>query len=199
MTTRQMFEYALIELNKAEAPSLLLEDYNYFINKAVQQYVNKVYNAYELDQQRTDDLRVLKSSAVLTPIQLNEATTANLYNADYTVELPDNYFHVLSCVVEYSIEKEFKCYEKNTTVQFGAKRLTADMFSGIINNYYMRPMYKRPYFYVNNSGYDFIKADHIKPEDATDNADEHDSNFIGTNSKNEVTYNNHVNYQNGSE
>ena len=140
MTARQMFEYALIELNKVEAPSLLLEDYNYFINKAVQQYVNKVYNAYELDQQRTDDLRVLKSSSVLTPIQLNEATTANLYNADYTVELPDNYFHVLSCVVEYSIEKEFKCYEKNTTVQFGAKRLTADMFSGIIINYYMRPM-----------------------------------------------------------
>ena len=24
------------------------------------------------------------------------------------------------------------------------------MFSGIINNYYMRPIYKRPYFYINN-------------------------------------------------
>ena len=35
MTSKQVFEYALVELNKREAPSLLLEDYNYFINKVV--------------------------------------------------------------------------------------------------------------------------------------------------------------------
>ena len=67
MTARQLFEYALIELNKVQAPSLLLEDYNYFINKAVNQYINKVYNLYEINQQKSDDLRVLKASAVLTP------------------------------------------------------------------------------------------------------------------------------------
>ena len=71
MTAKQLFEYALIELNKREAPSLLLEDYNYFINKAINQYINKVYNAYELDQQRSDDLRVLKSTAILTPFLNN--------------------------------------------------------------------------------------------------------------------------------
>ena len=43
MTSNQMFEYALIELNKVQAPSLLLEDYNYFINKAINQYINKIY------------------------------------------------------------------------------------------------------------------------------------------------------------
>ena len=32
MTARQLLEYATIELNKVQAPSLLLEDYNYFIN-----------------------------------------------------------------------------------------------------------------------------------------------------------------------
>ena len=41
MTAKQLFEYALIELNKREAPSLLLEDYNYLFNKAINQYVNK--------------------------------------------------------------------------------------------------------------------------------------------------------------
>lgn len=70
MTAKQLFEYALIELNKKEAPSLLLEDYNYFINKAVNQYINKIYNAYDVTQQKTDDLRVLKATAVLTPINL---------------------------------------------------------------------------------------------------------------------------------
>jgi hypothetical protein len=41
MTARQMLEALLVELNKVNAPSLLLEDYNYFINKAINQYVNK--------------------------------------------------------------------------------------------------------------------------------------------------------------
>ena len=67
MKAKQVFEYALVELNKREAPSLLLEDYNYFINKAINQYVNKMYNLYDMNQQKSDDLRVLKGSAILTP------------------------------------------------------------------------------------------------------------------------------------
>ena len=63
MTSRELYEYALIEMNKVEAPSLLLEDYNYFMNKAVQQYINKVYNRYDINQQSSDDIRVLKSTA----------------------------------------------------------------------------------------------------------------------------------------
>lgn len=63
MSERELYEAALIEMNKVEAPSLLLEDYNYFMNKAVQQYINKVYNRYDINQQSTDDIRVLKSTA----------------------------------------------------------------------------------------------------------------------------------------
>lgn len=35
-------------------------------------------------------------------------------------------------------------------MHFGVKKLTSDMFSQIINNYYMRPSYKQPYFFINN-------------------------------------------------
>lgn len=35
MTLLEVFEATLIEINKVKAPSLLLEDFNYFINKAV--------------------------------------------------------------------------------------------------------------------------------------------------------------------
>ena len=156
MTARQLFEYALIELNKVQAPSLLLEDYNYFINKAVNQYINKVYNLYEINQQKSDDLRVLKASAVLTPslqtiYPKQSAGVGNpLFKTTYEVDLPDDYLHILNCVVEYTVTSRFKCYDAGTQVHFGAKRLTSDMFSQIINNYYMRPSYKNPYFYINN-------------------------------------------------
>lgn len=158
MTCRELYEYALIECNKLEAPSLLLEDYNYFINKAVQQYVNIIYNRYDVNQQSTDDLRVLKTSAIVTltkggtlPKEENtDFKTSALFGASYTGELPKDYLHMLNCIVEYEVKQPFKCYEPTEKVQFAARRLTSDMFSGILNNAYMRPMYKRPYYYINN-------------------------------------------------
>jgi len=148
MTGRQVFEYSLIELNKVEAPSLLLEDYNYFINKAIINYSNKRYNVYDVNQQSTDDLRVLKGTSIITGMT---AKTGNkLQGATYVGDLPQDYFHILNCIVEFTATKRFKCYTPNEAVYFGAKRLTADMYSQIINNFYLKPSYKNPYFYLHN-------------------------------------------------
>lgn len=155
MTARDLYEFALIELNKLEAPSLLLEDYNYFINKAVQQYINLVYAKSEMDQQSTDDIRVLKTSSVLTPNKIVDhsdySKLANgMFQSTYYVDLPADYMHLLNCIIEYKLKINFKCYDANDVVYFSAKRLTSDMYSQIINNVYMRPMYKRPYYYLSN-------------------------------------------------
>lgn len=162
MTARQVYEGVLIELNKVEAPSLLLEDFNYLFNKAVSQYINTRYNIYDINQQTTDDVRVLKATAIL-PVKLaadaytgddvtgNGVTASNaLYGATYEVILPSDYLHILNCVCNYKVKKQFKCYNPDSFVQFSARRLTSDLWSQIINNFYMRPMYKRPYFYIHN-------------------------------------------------
>ena len=143
-------------MNKLEAPSLLLEDYNYFINKAVQQYINLVYAKLEIDQQSTDDIRVLKTSAILKPVKLSENPTyshlANgMFKSSYYVDLPADYMHLLNCIVEYKVDvSNFKCYNKGDMVYFAARKLTPDMYTQVLNNAYMRPMYKRPYYYLNN-------------------------------------------------
>lgn len=49
MTAREVYEAMLIELNKVEAPSMLLEDFNYLFNKAIYQYINKRYNIYDIN------------------------------------------------------------------------------------------------------------------------------------------------------
>ena len=162
MTIRDLYEYALIEMNKVEAPSLLLEDFNYFINKAVQQYINKVYNRYDINQQSSDDLRVLKATVDLTPEKKNTPTggiVGNRSKFTYTVNLPDDYMHLLNCIVEYEVLSPFKCYAAGDHVDFPARRLTADMAAGILHNVYMKPDYKRPYYYINNinlEGYDSL-------------------------------------------
>ena len=71
-----MFEAMLVELNNTSSPSLLLDDYNYFINKAIDMYINKRYTNYDTTQQTTDDLRVLKSTAIL-PVNKKVFTDEN--------------------------------------------------------------------------------------------------------------------------
>lgn len=73
MTARQVFEATLIELSKNQAPALKLYEFNYLFNKAINQYINKVYNVYDINQQTTDDLRVLKSTCFLTPHKVEMA------------------------------------------------------------------------------------------------------------------------------
>lgn len=161
MTVRELYDYALIEMNKVEAPSLLLEDFNYFMNKAVQQYINKVYNRYDINQQSSDDLRVLKATTELSlNKEVRDGFAAKNQKFVYVTELPDNYMHILNCIVEFEVKKSFKCYSVGDHVDFPARRLTADMAAGIMHNVYMKPDYKRPYFYINNiSGLNGLEDD----------------------------------------
>lgn len=155
MTARQVYEAVLVEMNKVQAPSLLLEDFNYLFNKAINQYINKKYNIYDTSQQTTDDLRVLKSSVTLRANNdndvVNDVTARDsIYGAIYEFALPADYLHLLNCICNFKVNKPFKCYNANTYVQFPAIRLTSDMWSQIINNFYMRPSYKRPYYFIHN-------------------------------------------------
>ena len=65
MTVREFYDAVLVEQNKVEAPALLLEDFIYIANKAVQQYINQVYNRFDTTQQSSDDLRVLQKTAII--------------------------------------------------------------------------------------------------------------------------------------
>ena len=142
---------------------MLLQDFNYFFNKAINQYINKRYNIYDISQQTTDDLRVLKSTAILTPTIVDtygtiqntdlakySAGSAKMFGATYETIMPTDYLHLLNCVCIYRVNSNFKCYNRGDYVQFSAKRLTADAWSVIINDYYNRPLPWRPYYYIHN-------------------------------------------------
>lgn len=88
MTARQIFEATLIELSKIQAPALKLYEFNYLFNKAINQYINKVYNVYDVNQQTTDDLRVLKSTAFLQPHKFGDNKPYNNYNANASGDNP---------------------------------------------------------------------------------------------------------------
>lgn len=157
MTARQLYEALLIEMNKVEAPSILLEDFNYMANKAVYQFLNKTYNMYDANQQMSDNIRVLKATAILTPKSTKEGNSSygdfdidSLYGNIKEFTLPNDYLHMLNCICNYKVKKPFKCYKADSNVQFAARRLTSDMWSQVINNFYMRPTYRMPYYFIHN-------------------------------------------------
>ena len=160
MTLRQLYNAVLVEINKEEATNLILEDFNYLANKSVYSYMNKRYNIYDINQQTTDDLRVLKATAILEPHHISgsdpydsEGHTDEWHSfmdATYKVELPSDYFHILNCICVYKVNHDpIGCYDKKFT-RFAAKRLTADSWSEVLDNYWNRPTYKRPYYYIHN-------------------------------------------------
>ena len=142
-TARQAYEALLIELNKENAPNILLEDFNYLFNKAIYQYTNKRYNIYDISQQTTDDLRVLKATALLDAHKAygkygGVDTITDSYPTDedfgflgatYEVTLPSDYYHLLNCICIYKVNKTFKCYNAGDYWRRPATRLTADAYS----------------------------------------------------------------------
>ena len=150
MTSKQLYEHVLTELNKVNAGTLLLSDFNYLSNKGIQQYVNKRYTPYEMDQQTSDDLRVLKSTAILKPEECDKYGASPFRRGTYQVNLPDDYLHILNCTCIFKADKDNRCDEAGRYVEYGAIRLTADIFPTISRNAYTRPQYRHPYYYIHN-------------------------------------------------
>lgn len=151
MSAKELYEGVLIELNKENASNILLEDFNYFANKAINNYTNKRYNIYDVNQQTTDDLRVLKATAKLKPLKINDYDGISLAEgANYEIVMPTDYLHMLNCICIYKVKKTYKCYNAGDTWRAPAKRLTADMYSQVLDNFWNKPTYYRPYYYIHN-------------------------------------------------
>lgn len=154
MTIRQMYEYALIELNKVKAPSLLIEDYVYLLNKAIQQYINLVYNRAEVNQQSSDDLAFLQTTS---NIKVDSSPRFVNNEKIWTLELPSDYVHMLNCIATFTGSNDNAgkwCSNKegkSKSVSSLCRRLTADIYPDVLRNYYLKPSYKNPYWYIINT------------------------------------------------
>lgn len=150
MTLRQSYEFALIECNKLKAPSILLEDFIYLFNKAIQQYINGVYNRAEYNQQSSDDLGFLQTTTIIKVGKISPRQEFN--DTIWELELPKDYLHLLNCMAEFiGSDSKSRCGDDSLkTITSPCQRLTADLYPGILNNYYMRPSHKKPYYYIIN-------------------------------------------------
>jgi uncharacterized protein (UPF0179 family) len=144
MTIRDCYNACLIELNKVQAPSLLLNDFIYLLNKNIQEYFNKKYTSFEKIQQNTDDLRQLINQKTLkygTDITENDDV---IYSKVYQCNLPSDYVHILGCRAVFEVPSK-RC--KDCRIQVvGLNKLDTNQAPQVGSNWYMRPSHSRPYY-----------------------------------------------------
>jgi len=171
MTIRTLYSNVLRELRKTKAPHLQLEDMLYWMNKGVQEYVNMRYNAYEVNQQLSDDLAAIATTITYEFVPVNtgykgfkykmkvsDSTTlfdieqGVRYNSSYIrFAVPRNYLHTLGLNLSTETIRPFKCYPAGYGNTLSSKRLPHDVASGIINNAYLRPAFDRIYHNFSSS------------------------------------------------
>jgi len=153
MTARELYEGVATELNKLSAPEIFLDEFNYYANKGVLQYVEKRYNLYDTNQQTSDDLQALRKPLTITSPNITLAgqtyTAMNgleLTEAIYDVTLPANYLHLTKCAVQFTLQKNYQLSSAGYILRRPAKRLTDDMENSIMENAFQKPSPKRPFF-----------------------------------------------------
>ena len=138
MRVREVYDNLLTELNKVEAPSLLLESFNYFLGKAINEVNNQWYSFYEQNQLLTDNLRVLTRTTACEKVE---------YNGLILYKLPPDYWHLLpGSIMNYTVVPV--CTGGPTTYQAMVIKADSQINSGIFKDYYTKPSYKRPYLYM---------------------------------------------------
>jgi len=145
MTVRDIYDALQSEMNKEEAPSLLLDTFNYLHGKAINEVTNSWYSLFEETQLLTDNLRPLTKPLTISRANL---TTGNFYI------LPVDYWHMLpSIIVKFERNDNLDPCNKGKdfyTFQKPAIKLNSQIYSGIIKDYYTKPSYKKPYFMMHN-------------------------------------------------
>lgn len=179
MTQRDFYDAILYELNQYNGPDFLLEDFIYWGNKSIDNYVKKRYNVYDVNQQVTDDLAELKGSVVVTPSITRDNTTKNITaitgimegdetknplpistakfnnkNLSFEFELPDSYYHTTDVIVNYTVVNDsLKCkgYRQGDTFSIDADRIPAGQLKLIQSKPFLMANYRRPYYFILNA------------------------------------------------
>ena len=87
---------------------------------------------------------------MLKPTKISTYGLSLANGANYEVIMPSDYLHILNCICIYKVKKTYKCYNAEDTWRAPATRLTADMYSQVLDNFWNKPTYKRPYYYIHN-------------------------------------------------
>lgn len=153
ITARQAYINILTELVKEETPTLYLEDFLYYFNKAISEYMKSRYELFELNQQLADDMRVWKKT--FTSLSLSTPVDS-IYQTEVVDQVTHKfayYRHLLSCIIEVYISRPItKCDQRaGTNELYKVTRMSPEIKAGLLGNKYLEATFYRPYYEIMNN------------------------------------------------
>lgn len=153
ITARQAYIDILTELVKEEAPTLYIEDYLYYFNKAISEYMKTRYELYETNQQLADDMRAWKKIFTALSLEIPIDSIFKTSTVNGIVIKKDLYRHLLSCVIAVKIDRPVtKCDQRpGTTISYKVTRMSSEIKAGLLGNRYLEAKFYRPYFEITDN------------------------------------------------
>ena len=152
MTLKESWGNLLIELNKKNVESVLLESFNYLLHKSKLQYLRKHYNLDNINIGIDDGLRALRKDIISDLTITDKFGNVGIYKDIYETTLDINYYHIESCIVEYEFTSDYnKCNTEPKLKHYTARRSTPNIWGNINKNFYFKPKYNNPYYHISQS------------------------------------------------
>lgn len=140
-TAEGLYEAVLVELNSYGSPLFDVADFNYWINKASDQFIKEQLNLLEVTAKETHYLRMISKKG---EVSFSGEGSLLVYDG----ELPVDYRRLTSCQFHYRVTSKWKRYLAGDRIVAPARRLRDDSEDFILSNSYFQPTVKEPYYKV---------------------------------------------------
>lgn len=136
MKALQAYRNLLRELDKFESPSFTVQDFNYFFNSAVSEYITVNYQSFDVRQKELDDIRAI----------VNIGVNAGSYNAGFS--LPEKYRHLLHLETVLRVTANFSYYVVDQQIKVYPQRMHTNAKGFAEQNAYQRGSIEEPYYQI---------------------------------------------------
>lgn len=137
MNALEAYRDVLRELDKYESPTFTVNDFNYFYNKAISQYIDSNYRQFDLLMKDVQDLSCFTASQTLT---LPSSGEVSLPLADYR--------HLLSLKITVKFKVNIGRYKSGQSYEFWPERMKSGQKGFRYRSAYGKPNFRRYYYEI---------------------------------------------------
>lgn len=156
MRALDVHRYVLKELDKHESPTFSVDDFNWFWNESVDQYLSKNYGQGDIFQKDLDDISIV----VRDNVTLVQDTDKTLFNK------PDDYRHLLYLNVTAKALEDYRRWKKDDQQDFVIRRQRSSRRGYQEDNAYERPGEDYPQYRVSNEQLKVLIGNKFEPVSA---------------------------------
>lgn len=131
----------LKELDKHESPTFSVDDFNWFFNESVDQYLTKNYEQGDVFEKELDDISVVIKDDISLTIDMGDST---LFSK------PADYRHLLYMNVTAKANANYRRWKKDDQVTFVIRRQRTNRRGYQEDNAYDAPSEDNPQYRVSN-------------------------------------------------